>query len=71
MRKERYLSMRNYDTLGLEVKKNISAERYRAKQIARDLFYDRIFPNYARDIDRCETIAEISTLMARMRRKAG
>lgn len=54
---------------GLDEKRKMATERSWAKQIARELRYDRVFPNYARDIDSCETVGEISELMASMRRK--
>ena len=53
----------------LGVEGSIKRKRYRAKQIARDLCYNFQFPNYARDIDLCETVDDISKVMANMRRK--
>ena len=48
--------------------KEIKRERDNAKKIARDLRYNRQYPNYARDIDSCETAEEITVLMRYMRR---
>lgn len=48
--------------------KEIKRERDNAKKIARDLHYNRQYPNYAKDIDDCETIEEIANLMRYMRR---